>query len=93
MKKLKLQLEDLRIDSFHTTTAEGEKGTVIGEQQGDTRYTYCTCEAWPTCRPSECGGDSCEEPCDPESWPFYLSCRPDCGVSALPTYCDGFDCS
>jgi len=45
MKKLRLRLEDLRIDSFTITQVRREKGTVYGEQ--------CTCPgAWscdPTC--------------------------------------------
>ena len=47
MKKLKLHLEDLRIDSFQTTSAEKPKGTVFGEQC--TCYTQCTCPGCPTC--------------------------------------------
>ena len=53
MKKLRLQLEDLRIDSFATTPVEKEKGTVFGEQC--TCYTNCTCPRCPTCYAS-CNG-------------------------------------
>jgi hypothetical protein len=60
MRKLKLQLEDLMIDSFTTTPAEKAKGTVFGEQC--TCYTACTCPGCPTCYAS-CGG-SCDATCN-----------------------------
>lgn len=46
MNKLKLQLEDLLIDSFQTAPAEKPEGTVFGEQSG-----YATCGG-PTCNAS-----------------------------------------
>ena len=67
MKKLRLQLEDLRIDSFTTTPMEKERGTVFGEQC--TCYTACTCPGCPSCDAS-CGGTcascaaSCNGTCD-----------------------------
>src|SRR5687768_6220638 len=45
--KLKLQLEDLRVDSFDTAPARREKGTVVGQQC--TGYTACTCPWMDTC--------------------------------------------
>ena len=53
MGKLRLQLEDLRIDSFTTTSSHKEKGTVFGEQ--GTCYTACTCPGCPTCDASSNG--------------------------------------
>lgn len=47
MPKLKLELDDLHVESFDTTTASKEKGTVFGEQC--TCYTQCTCPGCPTC--------------------------------------------
>jgi hypothetical protein len=64
MKKLRLQLEDLQIDSFQTTSPEKPKGTVFGEQC--TCYTQCTCPGCPTCDAS-CNGTcdaSCNGSCD-----------------------------
>jgi len=78
MKKLKLQLEDLRIDSFQTTPAEKPKGTVFGEQC--TCYTQCTCPGCPTCDAS-CNGTceaSCNGTCD-------ASCNGTCAPSAAGT--------
>ena len=61
--KLRLQLEDLRIDSFVTTPVEKPKGTVFGEQC--TCYTNCTCPGCPTCDASCNGtcGDTCQASC------------------------------
>jgi hypothetical protein len=64
MKKFKLQLDDLRIDSFSTTPAQTPQGTVYGEQC--TCRTNCTCPGCPTCDAS-CNGTcyaSCNGTCD-----------------------------
>ena len=55
MSKLTLKLEDLTVDSFETTAAEKERGTVFGEQC--TCYTNCTCPGCPSC------GDTCPATC------------------------------
>ncbi|HEX8318933.1 hypothetical protein [Longimicrobium sp.] len=70
MKKLRLQLEDLRIDSFSTTPVEKEKGTVFGEQC--TCNTACSCPGCPTCDAS-CNG-TCAATCD-------ASCNGTCDYS------------
>ena len=72
MKKLRLRLEDLRIDSFTTTQVRREKGTVYGEQC--TCHTQCTCPGCPTCYAS------CNGSCD-------ASCNGTCGASCNGT-CD-----
>jgi hypothetical protein len=72
MKKLKLQLEDLQIDSFQTTPAEKPKGTVFGEQC--TCYTNCTCPGCPACYAS------CNGTCD-------ASCNGTCGASCACGIC------
>ena len=82
MAKLKLQLEDLMIDSFDTTAAKKERGTVFGEQC--TCWTYCgqnTCPGCPTCNNS-CGG-SCEYSCNG-------TCPDTCGASCWGT-CEAQD--
>jgi hypothetical protein len=76
MKKLKLHLDDLQIDSFQTTSAEKPKGTVFGEQC--TCYTQCTCPGCPTCYAS-CNG-TCAASC-------YGSCGATCDASCGGT-CD-----
>ncbi len=42
MKKLSLKLEDLRIDSFTTDAADGERGTVQGAQISAAGTCFCT---------------------------------------------------
>ena len=61
--KLKLHLDDLRVDSFDTTVAQKRTGTVFGEQC--TCYTQCTCPGCPTCDASCNGtcGDTCPGTC------------------------------
>src|SRR3712207_2363061 len=74
MNKLRLELEDLQIDSFSTTPVKKEKGTVYGEQC--TCPTACTCPGCPTCDAS-CNGTcdaSCNGTCD-------ASCNGTCGDS------------
>ena len=73
MRKLKLDLEDLSVESFATTPeAQKEGGTVFGQQC--TCYTQCTCPGCPTCDAScngTCGG-TCAGTCD-------ASCNGTCG--------------
>jgi hypothetical protein len=91
MSKLRLQLEDLMIDSFDTTPVQKGKGTVFGEQC--TCYTQCTCPGCPTCDAS-CNGTcaascygSCAATCD-------ASCEDTCNYSCAGTCgeytCDGY---
>jgi hypothetical protein len=42
MKKLNLKIEDLRIDSFATDMADGERGTVQGAQVSAAGTCFCT---------------------------------------------------
>lgn len=66
--KLKLNLDELAVDSFDTTKNEAKTGTVFGEQC--TCYTNCSCPGCPTCDAS-CNG-SCDYTCD-------VSCYGTCG--------------
>jgi hypothetical protein len=90
MNKLKLRLDDLRVDTFQTTSVQKEKGTVFGEQC--TCYTNCTCPGCPTCVAScngtcdascngSCGGATCDASC-------YGSCDWSCDYSCGGT-CEG----
>ncbi|HEX6373895.1 MAG TPA: hypothetical protein VF006_33510 [Longimicrobium sp.] len=92
MNKLKLRLDDLLVDTFQTTGASREKGTVFGEQC--TCYTQCTCPGCPTCYAScngtcdaSCNG-SCVATCDAScygscDWTCDYSC--DCGTETQAT--------
>lgn len=72
MNKLKLQLDDLHVDTFDTTSTDQEKGTVFGEEQC-TCPTACTCPGCPTC---EGGGLSCDYTCDDSC--NYGTCQNTC---------------
>jgi hypothetical protein len=77
-RKLTLNLEQLTVDSFQTTTVEKRKGTVFGEQC--TCYTNCTCPGCPTCA-ATCP-NTCANTCDD------ATCVCDTGYSCDETGCD-----
>jgi hypothetical protein len=82
MKKLRLGLDDLRVDTFDTTAPRKEKGTVFGEQC--TCWTQCgqdTCPGCPTC------GDTCPNTCAYSCDDF--SCAWTCAGNTCEVYtCD-----
>lgn len=41
MKKIRLDVENLRVESFQTQADEAEEGTVFGREA--TKLSYCTC--------------------------------------------------
>ncbi|WP_420130425.1 hypothetical protein [Longimicrobium sp.] len=98
MNKLKLQLEDLSVESFDTTSHTRAKGTVFGEQC--TCYTQCTCPGCPTCYAScngtcdaSCNGTcdaSCNGTCDAScgracgTWDYTCDCTNDSCVYTCP---------
>ncbi len=59
--KLRLNLDQLTVDSFDTSTVAAEKGTVFGEQC--TCWTNCTCPGCPTCDNTACGQNTCGNTC------------------------------
>jgi hypothetical protein len=56
MNKLKLQMHDLRVESFDTSPVRKGKGTVFAGQC--TCPTNCTCPGCPTCD-GTCGENTC----------------------------------
>ena len=92
MKKLKLRLEELRIDSFTTTAVEKAKGTVFGEQctcQSDHECILATvdvsCDG--TCEPTAydtCGELTCEDSC------YQCTCVASCGGQTCGWTCRGW---
>ncbi|HYW11386.1 MAG TPA: hypothetical protein VE871_05495 [Longimicrobium sp.] len=68
--KLKLDLDDLTVDSFDTTRPAQKQGTVFGEQC--TCYTQCTCPGYSTC------DESCDGTC-------AASCNTTCNAKCNPT--------
>lgn len=106
MKKLKLDLDNLRVDSFDTTPAEGNggRGTVFGHaesfQYGCTDGASCdscagscgTCEAscCGTCNTCYTNCGTC--PCDYSCNGSCYSCGGSCDYSCGGT-CDQYDCT
>jgi len=88
--KLKLNLENLSVDSFDTVGVEKRKGTIFGEQC--TCYTQCTCPGGPSddCQPSV--GDTCQNSCvgTCQCHTFMSEC--DCAGTCMETACGGSPC-
>jgi hypothetical protein len=99
--KLTLNLDQLTVDSFDTSAATQEKGTVFGEQC--TCYTNCTCPGCPTCDHTACGQNTCQASCNGTcagqdscdcgtNWHTCAGYTCDggwnCGYTALQTNCD-----
>ncbi|HEY0016545.1 MAG TPA: hypothetical protein VGC13_09515 [Longimicrobium sp.] len=82
--KLKLNLEDLTVESFNTTTAEKPKGTVFGEQC--TCYTNCTCPGCPTC------DNTCAYTCDDATCPACPTCAASCNGTCQNCGTDAYSC-
>ncbi len=103
MRKLKLDLEELAVESFATTPeSRGEGGTVFG-QNHCTCYTQCTCPGCPTCDAScngTCGGTcatcaaSCNGTCGATcAASCYGTCDWTCECYSNDTGCTGdFNC-
>jgi hypothetical protein len=102
--KLMLNLEDLTVDSFDTTTPQKAKGTVFGEQC--TCYTQCTCPGCPTCYAScngtcgdtcagtcayTCDDASCAGTCDGCAYSDLCNSQQPC-PTAMYSACRGLDC-
>ncbi|HEY0016542.1 MAG TPA: hypothetical protein VGC13_09500 [Longimicrobium sp.] len=68
--KLTLNLDDLSVDSFDTTSTHKARGTVFGEQC--TCYTQCTCPGCPTC------DATCNYTCDDATCPNCPTCAASC---------------
>lgn len=86
MKKIALDMETLRVESFETTAAAADrKGTVhaAGESE-DTGcesqgLTYCG-----SCGPTDCLDPSCGPPCEPT---FPSSCEGTCMGESCDSAC------
>jgi hypothetical protein len=103
--KLRLNLDQLTVDSFDTSAAAQEKGTVFGEQC--TCWTNCTCPGCPTCDNTACGqhtcdascngtcdascNGTCDASCDTCGWScYYTDCA--CGTNGYNTGCGDIHC-
>jgi hypothetical protein len=82
MNKLKLELDDLAVESFDTTCGNNDRGTVVGEQQLCTCPTACTCPGCPTCDatcPDTCV-HTCADTCGGLSYCYCVSQWETCPV-------------
>jgi hypothetical protein len=88
MNKMKLNLDELAVESFDTSASVREKGTVFGEQC--TCPTQCTCPGCPTCDatcPYTCDDYSCGGEATCAGHTCDGTCRGDdtCGFSCWDT--------
>ena len=75
MRKLKLDLDELAVQTFATDEQPEEAGTVRGlEGSGNL-----TCDEWVTCKPQSCPGISCDDGCGSEA--YDISCDYSCNYT------------
>jgi hypothetical protein len=81
MTKLKLDLEELEVESFPTERGEEEPGTVHGYWETDGGAT-----CWYTCQGATCeGGNTCWDSCDAGCGTYY--CTPySCGLTCYDPF-------
>lgn len=89
MKKLRLQLENLQIESFATGNGEADRGTVEGHVSTLCTGGGRTCDAGNTCGANDTCGDN---------GTCYISCNGSCPAPCTNefSYCYNntcFDCS
>jgi len=85
--KLALNLDQLTVDSFDTSTRREPRGTVYGEQQC-TCPTACTCPGCPTCD-ATCDDATCAASCNGTC---VASCNGGCGTATCGVSCYRTDC-
>lgn len=73
MNKLKLRLDDLRIESFRTAPANEQKGTVRGKEGTCVDYGTCCYSCGPTCHGS-CPPGTCNQSCPVEDTCYMAAC-------------------
>lgn len=73
-KKVKLELETLSVDSFHTSEPKQERGTVRG--QGHTSVEHCAYPT-PSCDPTETFTEPTCRCLYPRSNVIYICCNTD----------------
>lgn len=94
--KLRLELEQLAVESFDTASPAAQRGTVLGEQQC-TCPTNCSCPGCYTCDNTcpntcayTCDDASCANTCDGTcNWTCYET---DCDCSVNATRCGNYIC-
>ncbi len=108
MKKLKLDLKDLKVESFEAVTLRNiKKGTVAanapltegcpptdGQTCPNTCYNTCANTCANTCG-GTCPNNTCANTCPDTCWPeTQAECDPDTYATCQdPTYCGSWLCS
>lgn len=91
MKKLRLELENLAVESFDTSAGDRPRGTVVGEQctcpgaQTCAATCYLTCDDASCPGGQSCGGQSCLDTCGHVTCDY--TCRNSCGGTCRLTQC------
>lgn len=84
MRKLRLEIEELSVESFEVAKEQERGGTVRGEQES------WTCNVNYTCIDVTCAGSNCP------TWDYtcehHDTCRASCGGSCVGDTCDNFTC-
>ncbi len=62
MRRLKLDLKDLKVESFETNSSDRKKGTVLGQSGAGCTLPACT-EFDPTCDSTCLFQPTCDETC------------------------------
>lgn len=70
MKKLKLEIDALQVESFESTTQTAQPGTVRGREDSsgyggcaDACYSMSACDSWQSCYTLDCG-QTCDATCE-----------------------------
>jgi len=101
MRKLRLTLDSLEVETFQVAAPGDEPGTVRGNAWSDVPR-YCKTDQPPgECFPSNVGCDTWEAACQPTNYEPTCeaeSCAATCGITCLATclrtcgYCTGESC-
>ena len=106
MKRLKLEMDALEVESFATDERMPQRGTVRGADSdpwgcSSLNVTYCnddtcaqTCPQGTVCVPSECCGPDQQDSggCGTGQWSDFDSCAGTCLYNCIASYNDPYTC-
>jgi hypothetical protein len=87
MRKLKLAIDDLAVESFDTSAADRGKGTVRGHDNHETRLS---CRGDNSCL--ETGCDTCDNSLDYCTCRCSYDCTAECPPAPTPNYPESCPC-
>jgi hypothetical protein len=79
MRKIRLDLDDLSVESFDVTGDREEGGTVLGRESEVTDIHYYTCHANTCAYYVTCPGYKHDVTCDDSCDPYAATCAVQCG--------------